>query len=154
MWGRRYSTSKLCSVLCTYEMDRRLKTAGASTPDRPITANAFDPGLMPGTGPDPHLWSGGPIRVALVIAASALILRPLSANIHTPNESGRALARLVVDPALESVSGRYFEGLKEIRSSVESYDEAKAVTLWDETELVALGLIGSSSAPALRRLDP
>ena len=45
----------------------------------------------------------------------------------------------MLDPALESVSGRYFEGLVEIRSSAESYDEAKAAALWEESaELVGL----------------
>ncbi|WP_414516660.1 hypothetical protein [Nostoc sp. PCC 9305] len=29
------------------------------------------------------------------------------------------------------VTGRYFDGLKEIRSSDESYDEQKAVELWE-----------------------
>ena len=51
----------------------------------------------------------------------------------------RALARLVLDPALASVSGRYFEGLNEIRSSEESYHEAKAASLWEQSaELVGL----------------
>ena len=68
-----------------------------------------------------------------------LVLRPTSANVHNPDESGRALARLVLDPALVGTSGRYFEGLREIRSSPESYDEAKASALWDQSaELVGL----------------
>jgi hypothetical protein len=67
-------------------------------------------------------------------------LRPLHANIHRPKDSGRALARLVLDPALESVSGRYFEGLRAMRSSAESYDVGKAAALWDQSaELVGLG---------------
>ena len=46
---RRYATSKLCNVFCTYELARRL--AGASDPRlQSIRVNAFDPGLMPGTG--------------------------------------------------------------------------------------------------------
>ena len=42
---RRYTTSKLCNVLFTYELDRRLGHG-----ERGVTVNAFDPGLMPGTG--------------------------------------------------------------------------------------------------------
>jgi hypothetical protein len=65
--------------------------------------------------------------------------RPISANVHNPDKSGQALARLVLDPAMENVSGRYFEGPREIRSSAESYDEAKAAALRDQsTELVGL----------------
>jgi len=42
---RRYTTSKLCNVLYTYELDRRL---GNGT--QGITVTAFDPGLMPTSG--------------------------------------------------------------------------------------------------------
>lgn len=41
----RYGTSKLCNLLFVYELDRRLRAAGSQ-----VTVNAFDPGLMPGTG--------------------------------------------------------------------------------------------------------
>jgi NAD(P)-dependent dehydrogenase (short-subunit alcohol dehydrogenase family) len=136
---RRYTSSKLCNVLCAYEMDRRVRAGGASKPDCPISVNAFDPGLMPGTG----LVRGyGPsVRFAWKSLGPLLrwIVRPLFANIHRPEDSGRALARLVLDPALENVSGRYFEGLAEIRSSAESYDQTKAATLWEQSaELVGL----------------
>ena len=110
-----------------------------STSDRPITVNVFDPGLMPGTG----LARGyGPAaRFAWNSLGPILLwtLRPFHVNIHSPEESGQALARLVLDPALESVSARYFEGVKEIRSSEESYDKAKAASLWEQSaELVGL----------------
>ena len=136
---RRYTTSKLCNVLCAYEMDRRLRAGGASTPDRPISVNAFDPGLMPGTGLARDY--GPSIRFAWNLLGPLLcrMMRPFVANIHSPEESGRALARLVLDPSLENVSGRYFEGLAEIRSSAESYDQSKATTLWEQSaELVGL----------------
>ncbi|MEH2453417.1 MAG: hypothetical protein V7K20_19600 [Nostoc sp.] len=51
---------------------------------------------------------------------------------------GSALARLILDPALDQVTGRYFDGLKEIRSSDESYDERKAVELWETSVGLAL----------------
>jgi hypothetical protein len=53
-----------------------------------------------------------------------------TANIHTPGDSGAALARLITDPALASTNGKYFEGMREIRSSVDSYDEGRAAELW------------------------
>ncbi len=143
---RRYSTSKLCNVLCTYEMDRRLRDGGRSTPDHPITVNAFDPGAMPGTG----LARSYPLaaRFAWNSVGTLLrwILRPFNANIHSPEESGRALARLVVDPALKNVSGRYFEGLRDIRSSAESYEEEKAGALWDQSALI-VGLVHDGVFP-------
>src|SRR6266571_1020603 len=47
---RRYSTSKLCEVFYAYELARRLQAQGFSTPEHPITVNAFNPGPTPGTG--------------------------------------------------------------------------------------------------------
>ena len=52
-------------------------------------------------------------------------------NVNTMSESGKALARLITDPELEKVTGKYFSGFKEIDSSVESYDENKAQHLWN-----------------------
>jgi NAD(P)-dependent dehydrogenase (short-subunit alcohol dehydrogenase family) len=125
---RRYTTSKLCNVLLTYELDRRLAGRG-------ITFNAFDPGMMPGTG----LARDYPAlqRLAWRFVLPALTL--IRSNVNTPRQSGRALARLVGDPALEGLSGRYFSGAGEIRSSAESYDAAKAADLWQSSlELVGL----------------
>lgn len=52
------------------------------------------------------------------------------ANIHTSQDSGGALARLAADGDVEGVSGVYFEGRKEIKSSVVSYEEEKQEDLW------------------------
>ena len=52
-------------------------------------------------------------------------------NINTMQQSGNALARLVEDPELTEVTGKYFSGFKMIDSSIESYDTDKAKQLWD-----------------------
>lgn len=121
---RRYTTSKLCNVLTTYELARRIES---ERPGESITVNAFDPGLMPGTGlardygrVQAFVWN----RVM-----PALTVLP-GLNIHTPRRSGAALARLVLDDDLRGTTGRYFEGRKEIRSSKESYDRARQLDLW------------------------
>jgi len=44
-----------------------------------------------------------------------------------------ALARLAVGEDVEGVSGKYFEGMKQIKSSVESYVEEKQEDLWKWT---------------------
>jgi NAD(P)-dependent dehydrogenase (short-subunit alcohol dehydrogenase family) len=129
---RSYATSKLANVLFTYELARRLPAG--------VTANAFDPGLMPGTelvreqaAPLRFLWHR-------VLPRVLPVLRRLLANTHTPAESGAALARLVLDPRLEGSSGKYFEGLREIPSSTESYDAARARELWQASvELTGFG---------------
>ena len=137
---RRYTASKLCNAMCAYELDRRLRAEGLSTPEAPIDANAFDPGAVPGTGlARDHAplarfaWDKGAGRLVPV-------LRRLGVPFSTPEASGRALARLVTDPSLEGISGRYFEVGGEARSSEESYDREKAAELWETSaELVGLG---------------
>lgn len=140
---RRYTTSKLCNVLCAYEMDRRLR---AVPPAGAATVNVFDPGAVPGTGlardagPLTRLvWDGAVRRLVPLLARAGLPFR-------TPATAGRALARLLTDPALEGVSGRYFEGEHEARSSVESYDRAKAADLWTTSVRLA-GLERPAAVP-------
>jgi hypothetical protein len=47
------------------------------------------------------------------------------------------LGRLVVDTKFSDVSGRYFDGFREIASSVESRDEGKAKTVWEQSSMLA-----------------
>jgi hypothetical protein len=54
------------------------------------------------------------------------------------------LARLAVGPDFRDVSGCYFSGKRQVRSSEESYDEAKAAELWaGSAELVGLDVTGA-----------
>ncbi len=129
--GRRaYTTSKLCNVLFSHELARRVAAAG-----RPILVNAFDPGLMPGSGlaRDYGAFSRFGWRFVLPV------LRLFVANVHSPETSGKALASLVLDPRFEGISGKYFVGDRQEASSAESYDEARAAELWRvSAELVGL----------------
>src|SRR5207249_11884694 len=45
-----YVNSKLCNLWFTYELVRRLDAAGLAGDTRPLSVNAFDPGLVPGSG--------------------------------------------------------------------------------------------------------
>ena len=86
---------------------------------------------MPGTGlaceySAPLRWIWNVVMPKVLPPMRWLITK----NIHTPEASGAALARLITDPALASTNGKYFEGLREIRSSVESYDDGRAAALW------------------------
>ena len=124
--GRRYSTTKLANVYFTYGLAPRLPAG--------ITVNAFDPGLMPGTGLAREYPAVARFAWHAILPRVIPLLRLiLVKNIHTPEESGAALARLIVDPALAATSGRYFEGLREIPSSAESYDKDRAEELWRES---------------------
>lgn len=122
---RRYTTSKFCNVLATYELARRL---AGERPGESITVNAFDPGLMAGTG---LARDYGPVQAFVWKHLMPVLTVVPGINTHTPRHSGAALARLVLDPDLAQTTGRYFEGRKEIRSSKDSYDRAKQLDLWD-----------------------
>lgn len=126
---RRYSTSKLANLYFTY--------TPASKLPKGITVNAFDPGLMPGTGLAREytglmkfLWDH--IMPKMLPLLRLLIVK----NIHSPEESGAALARLINDPELANVNGKYFEGTRPISSSPESYDKKWADELWDDSAVL------------------
>ncbi|KFY32662.1 hypothetical protein V495_08849 [Pseudogymnoascus sp. VKM F-4514 (FW-929)] len=127
---QRYSSSKLANVLWTYALHRRL----SAMTEKNMTAVAFDPGLMPGTGLAREaaylvrfLW----LRVMPHMLP--LLRFIINHNIHTPQESGANLARLAVGADVEGKSGIYFEGKEIIKSSKDSYDERKQDDLWEWT---------------------
>jgi NAD(P)-dependent dehydrogenase (short-subunit alcohol dehydrogenase family) len=121
---RRYTTSKLCNVLFAYELDRRLGSGADG-----VTVNTFDPGLMPGTGLARDYSSAGRWMWRYLFP----VLRVLP-NVNSTRNSGARLARLVRDPALDTVTGAYFEGKRAIPSSQDSYDREKALDLWATSE--------------------
>ncbi|MCJ1455123.1 hypothetical protein MMC28_005477 [Mycoblastus sanguinarius] len=128
---QRYVTSKLCNILWTYALQKRLQGAAAG---KTWTVNCFNPGLMPGTGLAREypfvlqfLWN----RVMPVLIP--VLRKVFSENIHTTHESGLALARLGVSEEVDGISGKYFAGAKEIRSSEDSYDVGKQDDLWEWT---------------------
>lgn len=121
---RRYTTSKLCNLLFVYELDRRLGQGS-----RGITVNAFNPGLMPGSGlarDYPPLQ-----KFAWNYLLPALRFLPQVRSVRT---SGAHLAALTEAPRFEGITGEYFDGLKAVASSHDSYDRAKAQDLWSTSE--------------------
>jgi NAD(P)-dependent dehydrogenase (short-subunit alcohol dehydrogenase family) len=129
--GKRYSTSKLCTVMYAYELARRLDRAGSS-----IASIAYDPGSVPETGLSRNLP-----KVVQAIAKSSLmewVSRRVGITTSTLAFSGAALADLAVDPRYASGSGKYFQAqdgkLSEVRSSTVSYDEQRALALWNDSK--------------------
>ena len=120
-----YTTSKLCNVLYAYELSRRLQEQKDTR--QPISVNVFNPGLMPGSG----LAADYTATAKFVWNNILPILCKFVPNVNTMSESGKALARLITDPELANVTGKYFSGWEKINSSTESYDEEKAKRLWD-----------------------
>ena len=122
---RRYTTSKLCNVLFAYELDRRLAQQGHTG----VSVNAFNPGLMPGSGLARD-YSG----VRLFAWRFVLPLLRVLPQVRSARVSGKHLAALAADPAYDGVSGRYFDGLEAIESSADSHDLDKALDLWQTSE--------------------
>jgi len=135
--GKRYSTSKLCTVMYAYELARRLEREGSG-----IASIAYDPGSVPETGLSRNLP-----KVVQRVAKSSLMHRMskrIGITTSTLAFSGAALAKLAVDPQYASESGAYFQAqdgqLSKVRSSTASYDEQRALALWNDSKrLVGLG---------------
>jgi NAD(P)-dependent dehydrogenase (short-subunit alcohol dehydrogenase family) len=131
--GKRYSTSKLCTILYTYEVHRRLRRAGSS-----IASIAFDPGAVPETGllrtmPKPVQW----------LAKTRLmkwIMKRVGVTQGSISFSGAFLAQIAGDSEYSTGSGKYFQSnngvLSDMRSSKLSYDEQRALKLWNDSKML------------------
>jgi NAD(P)-dependent dehydrogenase (short-subunit alcohol dehydrogenase family) len=131
-----YVNSKLCNLWFVYELARRIEGAGLGRDGRSVTVNGFDPGLVPGSG----LGRDYPAALRFVwnriLPGVARVLTPVVPTINPAPKAGRALARLVVDPALAGVTGKYFPSharWREAPSSDASYDVERARALWTES---------------------
>lgn len=120
---RRYTTSKLCNLYFTYELANRIK----QQTQKNITVNAFDPGMMPGTG---LAQSYTPI-MRFVWNYLMPVLTLFYPNVNTVRQSGKALAALVTDSMFNQTTGKYFEGTKQIKSSELSYNNENRKQLWE-----------------------
>lgn len=133
---RRYSTSKLCNVYCAYELAERLQRAG-----KRIDVNAFDPGEMPGTGfsrsfPAPLRFFAKYVNYASV---------PFRSGVHTPDQSARALTAILTSPDFDGITGTYFDGTRQTRSSELSYHTENRKELWS----TSVALSGLTSAETI-----
>ena len=129
--GTRYSTSKLCTILYAYELNRRLHRSGSS-----IASIAFDPGSVPETGLLRTMPK--PVQVLAKTALLKWIMKRVGVTQGTISFSGGALAQIAADPAYAKGSGKYFQSnagtLNEKRSSKMSYDEQQALKLWNDSK--------------------
>jgi NAD(P)-dependent dehydrogenase (short-subunit alcohol dehydrogenase family) len=112
---RAYRQSKLAQVMYTFELARRLRAAG----DTGVTVNALHPATLMNT------------KMALDSFGYAM---------STVQDGVEATLRLVADPELEGVSGRYFDRLDEDRANPQAYDADARARLWElSADLVHLG---------------
>lgn len=138
-----YGSSKLCSQLFTFELDRRLKatqrpelSAAATTSgggERVVIANIVTPGIVnTGIGDStisPWIaWAAAPLK--------ALFMR-------TANKGAETVVWAATSPEIEAIGGgKFFGDMKEVPCSDTSRDEDLARQLWEASE-AASGLDGS-----------
>lgn len=112
---KAYAQSKLANIVFTYELARRLAGTG-------VTANCLHPGLV-ATG----FANAGPTTIRVL----SRLARPF---LRSPARGAATSIYLASSPEVAGVSGRYFVGQRESRSSKASYDEAVAGRLWRVSE--------------------
>jgi NAD(P)-dependent dehydrogenase (short-subunit alcohol dehydrogenase family) len=112
-----YGRSKLCNILFTRELARRLAGTG-------VTANCLHPGFVATNfgQRDAGLFGWG-LRLAMLFAAR-------------PEPGADTIVHLASSPAVGTVSGRYFYNSREIAPSPAAQDDAVAVQLWRESERI------------------
>jgi light-dependent protochlorophyllide reductase len=144
-----YVNSKLCNMWFTYELDRRL--AAAQLGEGRLTVNAFDPGLVPGSGLARDYPAALRFAWDRILPGVARMLSRAVPGISTARKSGSALAQLVLDPALAGTSKQYFPSHTRWRrtpSSEASYDEERARALWNES--VRMSGLAAEDSPLVR----
>ena len=113
-----YGRSKLCNILFTRELARRLSGTG-------VTANCFHPGLVDTRFAD---RSGG---------AAAFVLRWAKRLALTPQQGAETMIYLASSPDVAGVSGKYFHKRHPLSPSAAAQDDAVAARLWAETAKLA-----------------
>jgi NAD(P)-dependent dehydrogenase (short-subunit alcohol dehydrogenase family) len=139
----RYATAKMYAMMAAYELDRRLRKMGM-----PITVNSWSPGVVPTTQAAKEVNP-----VLKMIIANPAFVKFMGSHYSTEGEAAQALGGLMIDAKYSGVSGKYFDGFKEIPSSIESLDENKARTVWEQSaKLTGLAREGARlSVPAHAR---
>jgi NAD(P)-dependent dehydrogenase (short-subunit alcohol dehydrogenase family) len=113
-----YGTSKLCNILFTRELARRLAGRG-------VTANSFTPGFVATRFGD---QAGG-------LYAAGVRLAKLFAD--TPEKGAETLVYLAASPEGATTSGQFFQNCRPGSLSAEAQDDALAQRLWLESERIA-----------------
>jgi NAD(P)-dependent dehydrogenase (short-subunit alcohol dehydrogenase family) len=113
-----YGRSKLCNILFTRELARRLSGTG-------VTANSVHPGFVATRFGD---QSGGLISFSIGIAKRFAL---------SPQKGAETLVYLASSPEVANVTGQYFTKCRAIRPSGWALDDAAARRLWEESARLA-----------------
>jgi NAD(P)-dependent dehydrogenase (short-subunit alcohol dehydrogenase family) len=130
----RYGTAKMYAMMTAYEFDRKLRQMGKA-----VTVNSWSPGVVPTTQAGRDM---NPIMKKIM--TSRWFVNFMGSHLSTEEEGAQALGSLMMDERYSGVSGRYFDGFREVPSSAESRDENKARAVWEQSIRLA-GLPGEDT---------
>lgn len=117
---RSYAQSKLCNLLFTRELAKRLKEAGSG-----ITVNTAHPGAV-----------GTQMGVDRDTGFGSTIMRVLRLVFLTPEQGARTAVYLATDDSVTDISGEYFYRCRIWRSSRRSKDMQSAARLFALSESI------------------
>ena len=120
-----YKRSKLCNILFTYELSRRLEGEN-------ITVNALHPGLVRTNIARNNGLLGRVVNFFIGVRGIG------------PDKGAETPVYLAASPDVESVTGRYFVDCRPVPSSRMSYDAELAARLWD----ISASLTNAGDSPA------
>ena len=115
---KAYGRSKLCNILFTRELARRLRGTG-------VTANCLHPGFVPTRFADE---SGG------LISRFAGLAKLLAIS---PEKGAETIVYLASSPKIAATTGRYFYKCRPIAPSREAQDDRTALSLWERSAALA-----------------
>jgi NAD(P)-dependent dehydrogenase (short-subunit alcohol dehydrogenase family) len=115
---RAYSCSKLCNILFTRELARRLHGTG-------VTVNCLHPGFVATRFADE---SGGLISHLAWLAKFFAI---------SPAEGAQTIIYLASSPAVANVAGKYFYKCRPTNPSAPALDDRAALALWQRSAALA-----------------
>jgi NAD(P)-dependent dehydrogenase (short-subunit alcohol dehydrogenase family) len=108
---RGYAQSKLAQVMFTFELAGRLDGTG-------VTVNALHPATL--------------MNTKLVIDAGGTVQSDVSEGVETT-------VRLIADPELDGVSGKFFDRHEEAAADPQAYDAGARRRLWELSERLCAG---------------
>ena len=115
---KAYGRSKLCNILFTRELARRLRGTG-------VTANCLHPGFVATRFADE---SGG------LISRFAGLAKLLAIS---PEKGAETMIYLASSPKIAATTGRYFYKCRPIAPSREAQDDRTALSLWERSAAMA-----------------
>jgi NAD(P)-dependent dehydrogenase (short-subunit alcohol dehydrogenase family) len=104
-----FGASKMCNLLFTYELARRLAGTG-------VTTNAYHPGLM---------------KSNLLNEAPGIVRWLSHLFATTPERASRGLVYVASSPEVAGANGKFFKGRKRISSNAYSNDPNNQRRLWE-----------------------